>query len=459
MKTRMTRGNLFLAESLIEDIMAYFQAVGLIAAVVDREGNYLYKKSWGYADGEKKTKINEDTIFGIASITKSFTALSIMQLEERGILSVKDRVADYLEEYRGSQAEGVRIEHFLSHSPGYFPLARILVKEVGDRLGLEGELARSLPLAEEGGRLVAKRLSELGEEGILGQPGQYFSYCNDGYGLLSEIIRIHGGEKSFADYLEKNILGPLGMTRSFCDFLKGARDDNAASLYKIEEGKLLESRDYHDNAFVLNGGGALKSTLRDLKSYLGVYLSEGNGVISWPSVEAMIEKRMDYLERDGYGYGLYTRDHEGYRVTGHGGSLSGVSSNLAWSQELGVGIIILSNTSGVPVSRISDALFRVVAGKSPLDTRDYRQKSWDKDTISKVLGNYSSGEGTNLKLFMDKDLEIEVDGERKLLVPISENSALVREKFIDTYLEIRWKKNGEVLGLSLGSRIIPKVEE
>ena len=62
------------------------------------------------------------------------------------------------------------------------------------------------------------------------------SYCNDGYGLLSEIVRRVGGEASFADYVKKNILDPLGMERSGCDYLRPRLDENSAVLYKKENG-------------------------------------------------------------------------------------------------------------------------------------------------------------------------------------------------------------------------------
>ena len=70
----------------------------------------------------------------------------------------------------------------------------------------------------------------------------------------------------YADYLLKNVMKPLGMERSFCDFVRPSKDPNAAVLYKKVNGVMTGSRDYHDRAFVLNGGGAMKSTLNDLKS-------------------------------------------------------------------------------------------------------------------------------------------------------------------------------------------------
>ena len=77
----------------------------------------------------------------------------------------------------------------------------------------------------------------------------------------------------------------------------------------------------------------------------------------------------------------------------------------------------------------------------------------------KVLGSYRSGEGTSLRLFMDGGLRIEVDKEEKLLLTTGEKSALVREKYTDTYLEIQEDSSGELLGITLGSRIISPLKE
>ena len=83
-----------------------------------------------------------------------------------------------------------------------------------------GDVAYNDAIASEGVRLVAQRLDEQTmESGLNGEPGEYLSYCNDGFGLLSDVIRRYGKEPSYGDYLVRHILKPLGMERSFCDFV------------------------------------------------------------------------------------------------------------------------------------------------------------------------------------------------------------------------------------------------
>ena len=241
---------------LVEDIKKDHEASGIAVAIIDKSGKTQYEKFWGVRDLESGKEVNGDTIFGLASVTKSFTALSIMQLEEKGIIDLDAPISQYIPEFTNkNQSKKVTVRHLLSHAGGFFPLPRILVGNVAESLGLDeekdGDFAYNDAVAQEGVKLVAERLdAQTKENGLNGQPGEYLSYCNDGFGLLSDIIRRYGGEPSYADYLVKHVLKPLGMERSFCDFVRPSKDENAATLYKKVDGVMRGSRDYHDNAFV-----------------------------------------------------------------------------------------------------------------------------------------------------------------------------------------------------------------
>lgn len=465
----MTRGNLLLAEMQIEDMIKTYEAVGVAAAIVEADGTTVYQKFWGYADKDTKQELNENTIFGLASVTKSFTALAIMQLAEQGRIHLDDPVSKYIPEFTNKNQKKVTIAHLLYHSGGFFPLPRILVGDVAKKLGLsedkDGDFAYNEAIAVEGARQVAERLDSLTEDnGLNGYPGENFSYCNDGFGLLSEIVRREGQEDSFAEYLNRHILEPLQMRRSFCDFVRPARDDNSAVLYKKVDGEMKGSRDYHDNAFVLNGGGAMKSTLDDLKKYVLMYLNRGEGpdgerLLSRYGIGEMCKGHQNYLARGSYGYGLSIGRMDDLTVIGHGGSLPGVSSNIAWSYEAGAAVIILCNTSGVPAGLMSDALLKAYNGHSPIDKRDsWRETVWSDDTIAAACGLYESGEGTSVKLFEKEPgvIGAEVDGEAKAILPVNGEAAILRSRYSDGYLRLCRKESGAIYAISYGSRMIPR---
>lgn len=466
---RIKETNRLLAENLVGSIMKDYEACGIAAAIIDKNGVTQYEKFWGVRDLESQKDLDGETIFGLASVTKSFTALAIMQMEERGILKLDDPVSRYVPEFTNKNQKTVTIRHLLTHSGGFFPLPRILVDQVAAEMGLDeteaGDLAYNDALAAEGVRRVAERLDAQTEEsGLNGEPGEYLSYCNDGYGLLSDIIRRHGGEPSYAEYLLKNIIEPLGMKRSFCDFVRPSLDVNAATLYKKVNGVMTASRDYHDHAFVLNGGGAMKSTLNDLKKYLAMYLNEGKTpegiqILGSTGIREMCRPRQDYGAFGYYGYGLSMKQLDDLKVVEHGGSLPGVSSNIAWSNEAEAAVIVLCNTSGVPVRLISDALMRMYNGRNPVDRRDvWQETSWDEETILEAQGMYISGEGTKAELYRKKDgnLGARENGKEIPIIPVGPRTAIVRNQYSDLFIRLIQNESRGIYAIAYGSRLIPK---
>lgn len=466
---RMRAMDRVLAENLVESIMKDYEACGIAAAVIDGQGNSLYERFWGTREMGTGKELNGETIFGLASVTKSFTCLAIMQLMEKGILCLDDPVSQYIPEFTNKNQKTVTIRHLMSHCGGFFPLPRILVGDVAKSLGLTeeeaGDFAYHDAIAAEGIRLVAGRLDEQTKEsGLNGEPGEYLSYCNDGFGLLSDIIRRHGGEPSYADYLVRHILKPLGMERSFCDFVRPSQDENAAVLYKKVDGVMKGHRDYHDNAFVLNGGGAMKSTLNDLKHYLAMYLGEGKSpdsvrILSERGIREMCKPRQAYGAFANYAYGLSVKQLDGWKVVEHGGSLPGVSSHIAWSYESGLAVIVLCNTSGVPVSLISDALMRAAGGRNPVDKRDpWLESRWTEETLNAAAGVYVSGEGLRAELYRREDGMPGIRAEEKdqLLIPVSPYGAIVRNKYSDMYIRLIHSEERGIFAIAYGSRLVPK---
>ena len=226
---RMTENGRKQLEALVHEVMKDGQARGIAVGIVDSDGKIQYEQYFGYRDEEKKLPINRDTIFGMASVTKSFTALSIMQMQMDGLLSVDDPVSKYVPEFTNkNQSAPVKLWHLMCHSGGFFPLPRIVIDKTAQEMHIEDSLENELiyrdDFAEEGVRRVAERLDA--QTKFTGRPGQRLSYCNDGFGLLSDIVRRHGGYGSFAEYLDQKILKPLGMTRSNISFIRNTLDEN-----------------------------------------------------------------------------------------------------------------------------------------------------------------------------------------------------------------------------------------
>ena len=447
-------------ERFAEDIQKQYEAVGIAVSVFDKD-KVLYRKNFGYRDLETKAPIDDDTIFGCASISKSFTALSVMQLAEEGKVDINAPLCKYIPEFKDPQDEPVLVRHLLSHAGGFFPMPRILVEHVARDMGIwndgKDELGMNEAMAVEGAKRVAERMSA--QTRFTGKPGERMSYCNDGFGLLSEIVRREGDQPSFSEYVREHILKPLGMTRSSAEFIAPLKDPNHATLYKHVDGKLKGGWDFYDNAFVLNGGGAMKSTIHDLTEYVRMYMNAGKPVANKHIVEEMYRPRQHYRYHCWYGYGVCSINVDDFTVNQHGGSLTGVSSNFGWSPELGVGVVVFCNTSGVPVAEISNAAFRMAAGHDPLPKPCALRCEWDEKTCRAACGKYVSGEGSTIEVtYENGKLRVLSGGKEAEFFTATPDTVFLTRPFTQGDAILLSDDEGKVWGVRTGGRILPKTE-
>ena len=149
------------------------------------------------------------------------------------------------------------------------------------------------------------------------------------------------------------------------------------------------------------------------------------------------------------------------QVMEHGGSLPGVSSNLSWSYDAGVGVMVLCNTSGVPVSTIADAAMRMYHGRNPIEDRFvYQETEWDAEKRKAMCGTFRSDEDNNITIF-EKDGNLAVkEGETLLrFVPVQEFLGIVRNPDKDGYVRFFENENGEIFAIGYGGRMLPRVKD
>ena len=147
------------------------------------------------------------------------------------------------------------------------------------------------------------------------------------------------------------------------------------------------------------------------------------------------------------------------KVIEHGGALPGVSSNIAWSYEAEAAVIVLCNTSNVPVSLISNAMMKAYNGKNPIEKRDVWQITpWSEETIAAASGVYSSGEGTTAELYRKADGTIGAreEGVEKNIIPVSPYTAIIRNKYSDLFIRLIFNEERGIYAMAYGSRLIPK---
>lgn len=450
-------------EQMVRDFMAAYQAVGTAVAIVNKKGETIYRQFFGHRDLEKQLTLDENTIFGLASITKSFTALSIMQLAEKGILDLYAPVNRYLPDFVYPNQNMPRLWHLLCHSAGYPPQPRLLLSKIAPTLDLPEEerqnLAYSPTIAKTGIKLLLKQLSEV--KAFLGQPGENISYSNDGFAMLSEIIRLYGGENSYAEYVEKHILAPLGMSRSTYSFTKPLQDENANTLYAPSKNGMRVTHDWTDNQFMMMGGGSLKSTLADLERYVTMWLNHGsyaNGrILSDTGICEMQKQRQTYSHHVGYGFALQTFPLDDITVAGHGGSLTGVSTNILWSYDLAMGVVVLCNTSGVPVANLAKAMMKWCNNHSPKEpVMVYQHREWSQAEKQAACGSFVSGEGSVLTISLnaEQELQILLDGELLCLDTVLPDLALAQTNLVKSEIRFLRRPDESVWAVGNGGRIL-----
>ena len=335
------------------------------------DGELVFTRGFGVRDIAAKAPVDADTVFRIASMTKSFTAVAILKLRDEGKLSLDDTVSRYVPELRSlakatGDAPALTIRHLLSHSEG-FPEDN----PWGDR---------QLPVSDE---TFTRRL----EAGIpfSTAPGVAFEYSNTGFAILGRVVARASGIR-YRDYVERNVLGPLGMTSTRWE-AASVPADRLAKGYRREGDASVEEQDLGDGAYGAMGG--LYSTVRDLARYTSFFLSvwpPRDGPETGP-IRRSSAREMQQVARyvggtatretvegplrmsaGGYDYGLGTTQTCRFRfVVGHGGGLPGYGSVMRWLPEHGVALVALGNLTyarwGDPANAALEALDRTGALK------------------------------------------------------------------------------------------------
>ena len=318
------------------------------------DGQLVYSGSMGYTDLSQHQPVNSLSLFRIASMTKSFTALAILKLRDDGKLSLEDPVYQYIPEIKKmialtADAPPITIRHLLSHSAG-FPEDN----PWGDR-----------QLADTDDELI-----QLIEKGISfsNVPGISYEYSNLGFAMLGMIITKVSG-KPYQQYITENILGPLGMRHTLWEYTQAPKNLLAHGYRWLNE-KWNEEPLLHDGAYGAMGG--LITSIEDFSLYMAYHLSawpprnEANkGPVKRSSLREMHQPHtfsshnLSFKYPNGricptinfYNYGLrWTRDCEGRIYTGHTGGLPGFGSQWWIMPDYGIGVVAMANLTYASLS-------------------------------------------------------------------------------------------------------------
>lgn len=287
------------------------------------KGNVVFQRSTGYKDREIHSLIDNDTRFGIASITKMLTAILILQLNERGSLSLQDNIKELLPELNIPNGENITVHHLLLHISG--------LPNENDSI----YYSKKSPV-----EYVMETLKEKGESDEFGK----FNYANIDYIILGLIIEKNTG-KNWEEVVRENILDKLGLinTGFLSELPKGNYPDNFAYSYSVsEEGEFTKDQDmYMENYYA---GGSMFSNAADILVIdQAMY---GDQLLSEKSKELMFTS---YPEYNYTGYSVWTYNYPFAetqpKIMERRGGIMGWNSVLVRMLDEDKTIIILSNNN------------------------------------------------------------------------------------------------------------------
>lgn len=290
-------------------------------AIVTKNGEILYRGAIGMADIASGVKASPEHVFRIGSITKQFTAVAILQLEEQGRLSVSDAITNYIPDYP-TQGHHITIEHLLTHTSG--------IKHYTGMSEFSHVAGKDLTPMEI--------VSVFKDHPMEFEPGEKFYYNNYGYTLLGVIIEKVSG-MSFADYIQQNIFEPLGMSHSCYGDDKSLLSMRAAG-YQQKNGAYADA-DFL-NMTLPYAAGALLSNIDDL--YKWNQALHTNKILSQKSLQkAMTAYTLNDGTTTAYGYGWKLGEIYKQPVIEHDGVIQGFLSAAMYLPTEKVFVAVFSN--------------------------------------------------------------------------------------------------------------------
>ncbi len=314
-------------DSLIIPEMEKYHIPGLSLVIV-KDSSILFSKGYGYADVKKMIPVSpEKTIFFTGSVSKLFTATSIMQLYEQGKLDLDKDINQYLHNFQIDQnfTRPVTIKNLLTHTGGFE----------------ERNIGMAVLSREE--MLSLEEFIALGNQPRVLPTGRYISYSNYGYTLLGYIVENVSGIP-YPEYVEKYILSPLNMTNSSSGYRENLLPELAAA-WAYNKGEYTELPVVYLN---VTPAGSLMCTAEDISNFMIAHLNQGNfrgNRILQPETADLMHSRLFEVHplQPGFCHGFYERFVNDERIIEHAGDINGYSSLLSLAPERDIGLYMVYN--------------------------------------------------------------------------------------------------------------------
>ena len=409
----------------VAEVLNRWPSAGL-AVVVVRDGSLEWFLGHGVADVESQEPITEDTVFRIGSITKTFTAIAVMQLCEQGLLDLDAPANGYLRTFRLVPAKPSfrpTVRHLLTHTAG-----------IGYWRRMSDLLAPGVGSGDRAGRSGAPPLAEYYRRGlpVEVEPGTKWAYSNHGFAALGQIVEDVSGQP-LEHYLRERIFEPLGMDTT--DLLRCKR-----VRARLATGYVLRSRGLRpvaDREVPTPGGGGMYSTAADVARYIAalqqMYAGERDLVLKPETLVSMFQPHFQPDPRlPGMGLAFELGAEGDHKTIGKTGIVSGFHSAIVLAPEDRIGVAVLSNTGGLD-GRNATALLAAALLRRRLGLPDQAIRTdipTRPETWSEICGWYSPDPGPVTNLFtralMGAGAEVMVRDGHLMLKPLHPIPAIRR---------------------------------
>jgi CubicO group peptidase (beta-lactamase class C family) len=404
------------AARLDEVVQPYVQNKTFMGTVLVARGtDVLLSKGYGAANLEWDIPNTPATKFRLGSITKQFTAASILLLEERGRLKLDDPIKSYLSDAPAAW-DRITIFNLLTHSsgiPNFTNLPEYQTMQLSDTS-------------------LVKTIATVRDKPLDFFPGEKMSYSNTGYILLGYVIeQVSGG--SYEKFVKDNIFTPLGMKDS-------GYDSNSAIIARRAAGYSPSPNGPVNAGFVHmsipHAAGALYSTTEDLLRWeQGLF---GGKVVS----PASLQKMTTPFKND-YALGVTVQTSDGRKVVQHGGGIQGFNTFLAYHPDDKLTVAVLANINGPAPGAIAAKLAAVARGGTVQSQAERKEITLPKSTLEKYVGTYEMAPGANLTIVFDGDqLFGQISGQPRLPI-FAESETKFFLKAVDAQVEFVTDANGE----------------
>lgn len=335
--------------------------------LVAEKGKIIYKKAFGMANLELDVPMKEEMVFNIASITKQFTAVAVLQLMEQGKLSLQDEITKYLPDYP-TNGQKITVENLLTHTAG------IPASDAAAITRLQGE-RRLLTLPEIINTFKNRPLDFA--------PGTKMTYSNNGFMLLGAIIEKVSGI-SYPKYLENNIFKPAGMTATlFGDDFIIVKNRAASYVYSRAESRFLNA--LNGKTEITYSAGAIQSTAEDLFKWNQAL--NAHKLIKKESLEkAQAEFKLPGGKGTNYGYGWFTGNIQGSPLVEHGGNMGGFMSHAIYLPQEEVFVAAFYNFRSP--TRLPEFLAGDLAALAIGKPFNIKEISFDENLLKTYIGVY-----------------------------------------------------------------------